>query len=48
MRTRVHDDLTVIAEQAFTAGENVLDQLRSGQVLEDAGCLDLLGNGKYC
>lgn len=47
MRTSVYDDLSVVAEDAFTTAKSMLDEFSRREVLIDVRRFDFIGNRKY-
>ena len=48
MRTRIDDELSVAADNAFAAAYGVLDELGYAEVVPKLGGLEFFGNGKNC
>lgn len=48
MRTRVDDELSVAADDAFAAAYCVLDELGNAEIVPKLGGLEFFGNGKNC
>ncbi len=48
VRTRIDDQLSVAADDAFAAAYCVLDEFRNAEVVPKLGGLEFFGNGKNC